>query len=272
MDVLRITITASIFALASCSTTKPLITNNLAAKPFTIIAPKNLIQDKTTFFEGIILKSFIKDKRISPKLEKYYSVEFAEQPQKKILVTSACNGERITSTNSKFQSCIHFDSRVIVEDNGETFNISLIPYQARSEQGRNALFFPISPPSIDLNNWYGWVAKHNIKFRDNIISKYSPESIKANFDRSFMRLDNRAAEEWLITKGDEGNRQFFDRYLMKLENEFSALVAAHFYPYKDGSMVELIIEGRSKNISLRTIDWITIINQIQSKLQNAVHS
>lgn len=243
----------------------PQITETVSAEPFVAVVPKNLINKEASLLKGLRLTPFKNKKDVGQPIETFYSVEFTENKEASQLETAVCRGDYHVSTQSTHSSCVYYDAKVSVSDLGESYKVSIEPFQVRTKKGKNAIFIPIKPPVVTMDMWYGWLSDHDVFVAHKAESKYSPESIKGNFDR---KLENYL---WGEGKKDAALRQYKTTYLMSLVGPLKAYVGASFYPYRDGTIVEFKVKGESKHEKgNKSVDWATGMNVALSTIDKTM--
>lgn len=250
--------------LASCAggaKIKPTATA-LSDKPFVLEVPKGLTGEES-LLKGVKIKDYKKFKR-GEGVRDFFSVKIIEHPKVSELTTEICRGEYFPSARSYNKSCVFYDAKVSITENTASYTIAIAPYKLRSEQGRNALFFPIDLPKAGINQWYNWVARQSIHFSYEATSKYPSESIKGNFDRSFQKYTS-------LGQKDAALKQFKDSYILPRVGDTHVSVGASFYPYREGSLVksEFVAEDFDRN-GKTVVDWVSVVNKAKSMVDGVV--
>jgi hypothetical protein len=177
------------------------------------------------------------------------------------LTTRVCQGEQYDD-GKREKSCVTYEARLTFEEAANQVRITLTPFKMVTQQGRNAIGVSEKLPRVDIADWYLFVTAQSVASRYKLTSKYGPESIKANFDRHLERhdFDDSAANAAL--------RQFKDTYLVDAHDGTTARVGASFYPYRDGTMVEIYIslagEGGKGDAARR--DWSASLSSLKAEL------
>ena len=259
----------SVWGMVACAKSKaPSETSISNASPLTITVPKDLEgSDKT--LKGIRFRSVDYTQQqgdILPGVHStantildFFSVGFSE-PAPGQLTTTMCRGEQYDDGH-RDKSCVAYDARVVITEEADQSRIIITPIKMRAEQGRNGIFLPINLPKFDLSDWYRYVSDQLITAKYKVTSKYGPESIKGNYDRSLPK------KQFSEGEADGALRQFKDAYLIDEKGEFKVIVRAAFYPYRDGSMVEFYLEGDSRDKkTITSVDWKAALASTKSKL------
>lgn len=252
-----------LLGLAGCAATSvaPPAESPLSGDPFTIIVPKDLNGSTNGILKGVRLGSFNNVWGQSP-IRSFFSVSFVESATE--LTTEICRGD-LHDHGSTFKSCVFYDSRITVSEEDNSFKITLTPYRVRVAQGRNPIFLPIGLPEVNLKKWYGWLSSQTVVTSHKATSQYGPESIKGNFDRKLQRYSRRELQ------ADAALKQFKDTYVFNIDNNSTAVVGTSIYPYKNGTLVEMYIEGRGDTVDGLTIrDWTTSLTSLKKNLDEVV--
>lgn len=256
-----------ILLLQACVQTAPPKTTAISGKEFKIIVPKGLERTESQAW-GINFMPFRNVIRRNSKgsIEEFYSVGYELASSTNQLVTKACKGDYFISTRSVYQSCIEYKIGHKVVDKGESLEITLTPKQKTTTPGKNLVFIPMPLPKVNETSLPGWLSSQRVQLRGQIISDFPSESIKGNFDRL---LENYS---W-GAKADAAHRQFRDSYAIKMNKDITVVISAGFYPYKNGSMIEYIIEGRSENNpDVNERNWKAILEKVIQRLESVAQS
>jgi hypothetical protein len=230
----------------------------ISATPFTIVVPKD-IEGSAANLKGVQLSPF---QNRSGQLE-FFSVQY-EQKQSNELTTSVCRGDA-HNTGRKYQSCVHIDSQVSIQEHADSYEIIVNPIKSRSEQGRSAIMLPIALPDVDVNKWYAWTSNQTVAYKGKTTASFSPESIKGNFDRKLKR------HSWGNSQADGALRQFKDTYIINLGDGMRAVVGAAFFPYRDGTMIEYYIKGEAGTQNgVTSRDWNKAISLARAEIDKVI--
>jgi hypothetical protein len=250
--------------LVSCAggaITKPTETA-VSDKPFVIEVPKGLTGEES-LLKGVKINNYKRFKGKAPVLD-FFSVNMIEHPDTSELTTEICRGDYYSSTRDYDKSCIFYDAKVSITEKTSSYTIVITTYKLRTKQGKNSLFFPIDLPKTGINRWYDWIARQTIEFSDKVTSRYPSVSIKGNFDRKFDKYP-------LTKKSDADLKQFKDAYVLPTDGDTYVYVAAAFYPYREGSLVELEYRASDYNRNGGTsADWVSIVKKAKSAVKRVV--
>jgi hypothetical protein len=251
----------------ACATASLPAETALSAAPVTLRVPRDL-EGGQEAWRGVHLEAIDRTQEqedLLPGLHStnnpirdFFSVSFTRVAGD--LVTRICRGEQY-SDGARKGSCVFYDAHVELLEEPDAFRFTITPWRKRTEQGRNAIFVPIDLPKVELGDWYRYVTHQSAATHHKITSKFGPESIKGNFDRRLSRHDFGEAE------ANGALRQFKDTYLFERKDGSSARVGAAFYPYRDGSLVELYILGSTPGEpSASSRDWSALMSAVKSEL------
>jgi hypothetical protein len=237
----------------------PMQLTNMEA--FTIIVPKNVNNTNTW---NVKFNSFQRKLRGStPEIPKHFRATHTEVGENEIKF-DFCNTETFSNT-SVYKSCVTYTSDVVTKDLGENTEITIQP-KLRTET-KGGLLIPISIPNIDHDYFYGYLSRHSITTNGKITSEFPSESIKGNFDRMASRYS------WKSGKADAAHRQFQDTYVIKTSSGVEGRVSMGFYPYREGSIVQYVVDGTSKtNNAARKVDWSKAMKEISKTIEQIVNS
>jgi len=191
-------------------------------------------------------------------IQDFFSVSFV--PGSGTLETRVCRGEQ-HADGHRYRSCVSFDARVAVADEPAQSRVVITPFRMRTEQGRNAIFIPIALPRVTLADWYRYITDQSVACRHKITSRFGPESIKGNYDRGLPHPE--------VTERDANSalRQFKDAYVIEGGAGTSLRVGMAFYPYRDGSLVDMYLVGRAAGRpTAAPIDWTDALTSGKSRL------
>lgn len=254
----------ALLGLAGCASlaVAPPSEIRLNEQPFTITVPKSL-NSSNSLLKGVNLGSFTNTGGKRP-IRKFYSMSFKEDKNNSELVTEACKGD-LHDNGLRYQSCIYFDSKVLVTDAGDSYKIEIKPYRKRLVQGKNAVFLPIALPVADVNKWNEWISKQTVSVNSEYSSKYSSESIKGNFDRNLSKYT------WRSGESDAASKQFKDTYALSIDDA-NVKIGVSIFPYKNGSIAKTRIMAKYTNLKKESsIDWQTILKNVNNKLDDVVN-
>lgn len=259
----------ALLGLAGCASlaVAPPSEVSLNEAPFTITVPKTLNRSDS-LLKGVELGylrklGYLRNNVESP-VRTIYQVSFKEDKNNSELVTEACEGH-LHYDGSIDQSCIYFDSKVLVTDAGDSYKIEIKPYRKRLVQGKDAMFLPIKLPVANVNKWREWISNQTVSVNSEYSSKYSTESIKGNFDRNLSK------HTWKSGESDAASKQFEDTYALSIDDA-NVEIGVSIFPYQNGSLVKTRIKANATNFKeVSSIDWQTILNNVNDKLDNVVN-
>lgn len=230
-------------------------------EPFTIIVPKNA--DSTDTW-NVKFDSYRRELRGSTAdIRNYFVAEHTLVGQNE-LKSDFCNEERFAS-GSVYQSCVTYTSDVVTKDLGENTEVTIQP-KLRTEK-KEGLLIAISIPNFKHENLYGYLSSHSITTNGKITSEFPSESIKGNFDRLASKYS------WKSGTADSAHRQFKDTYIIKTSSGIQGRVSAGFYPYREGSLVQYVLDGMSQaDNATRKVDWSEAMKEINKTLEIIVNS
>ena len=119
---------------------------------------------------------------------------------------------------------------------------------------------PISTPSATEQGWYSYMSGHSAYYSNKLESEYPSESIKGNFDRLLSRN--------VVGSGrvNAATRQYRNLYKMNVDG-FEILISAEFFPYKNCSIVDYVVQGVSNpDSNTKFVDWTGVMKQIDARL------
>ena len=252
----------------ACATVSAPAESPLDGAPIVIRAPKDL-QHADDRWKGVHLESIDytrEQEDILPgvhstnnPIRDFFSVHFTDATPGE-LTTTVCRGEQHPDGH-RYRSCVFFDAHVVATEGPDDVRFVVTPWRRRTEQGRNAIFIPIDLPKATVADWYRYLSTQSVVSQHRITSKFSPESLKGNFDRRLPRQDERERE------ADAALRQFKDAYVIEEKDGTTTRVGAAFYPYRDGALVELVLLGRSRGGPTPTsLDWAATLAAVRAKL------
>lgn len=252
--------------LIGCGSTQPPpppqpLTN---MEPFKIIVPKDLNSTDTW---GINFNSHRRVRNGSTyEIGKHFVVGHQKVSQNE-MKTNFCNTETYSSTGRTHSSCVTVTSDVEINDLGDSSEIMISPKLKTNGPKGGTLIFTISHPDLKNEHLYSYFSSHKVSHSGKITSSFPSESIKGNFDRLAKKFS------WNAGQSDSAHRQFKDTYLIKTSNGIEGIVSAGFFPYRDGSIVQYVVEGVSKGKqSIREVDWNEAMKEIEEKIQKIVNS
>jgi hypothetical protein len=225
----------------------------LKADPVTVTVPK-LKEYETLFLRGI---SFANDSESSSGGKASFTVN--EQTSE--VITKVCQGHRNLNKNGKtVYSCLDYFSKIHFEDKGDRLKISLHPYKAIGTKAHDDFFIPHDAPRINVEDLRRLLARTNFSFRQEYESQYTPEAIKANFDRHLKGTVDQDTYN--------NTRQFANSYRLD-----GLVVRANFYPHKSGSAIQVMVDGKSTTATRGdNIDWATTIFDAKKRLATLVNN
>lgn len=254
------------FSGCALTTVAPPSESAISADAFEIIVPKNLIPINSSFLKGVKLNSFknLSKVKSNNEIKHFFSVDFKENIEESELKTEVCRGEIYSSGLIK-KSCIFYDAKVTIQEQDSIYKIIINPYKMSVLQGRNILFLPIKLPEASLNDWYGWLLNQTVSYEYKKTSHFPPESIKGNFDRNLKK------HIWKKGESDTGLRQFKDVYFLEFGQGSSMQIGASFFPYREGSLVELSLRGESGSVAgKKQQDWSDKINKAVALIDDTI--
>ena len=263
-------VVAIMLALVGCSslnleshfTVAPPSEVSLDEEPFTITVPKNL-SDGGSFLKGVRLRPF-KDVERSGSVRNFSSVSFTTDEDNSELITAACEGD-LHDNGSEYESCVYFDSKVLVEDTGNSYIIRIKPYRKRLVQGKSVILLPIELPRVNVANWRRWIAVQSVSISSEYTSEYSTESVKANFDRNLVKNNPNRVDE-----SNAASKQFSEIYSVGIDGA-RLKVGISIFPYQDGSLVEARVSAEHRVLhSVNSIDWFSVLTDLNGRLSDIV--
>lgn len=228
---------------------------------FTVILPNNVAYSDTW---NIDFRPFQNEKRgSSAEIRKHFKANYKKVNNSE-LESSFCNTETFSSTGSQYKSCVTYLSDVVTKDLGDATQVTIQP-KLRSEV-KGGLLIPISIPKVDNMAFYGYLSSQKVTIKNKITSEYPSEAIKGNFDR--MATSYKWGGE-----ADAAHRQFKDSYIIRTSTGIEGRISAGFYPYREGSIVQYVVDGLSSNNSAtRSVDWQQAMAEIQKRIEEIVNS
>lgn len=178
--------------------------------------------------------------------------------------TEVCKGSETVQTGAVYQSCVTYHASTSFVDKDDHSELTLIPENIVTNQGRSILFLPIALPKASEGEWFNLIADHSVWKSSKIDSEYPSDSIKGNFDRLLTRYSRRKAS------ANEYHRQYRNAYSMVVDG-IEVVISADFYPYKNGSLVDLVIEAKGNaKVAGQSIDWTVILEQVDDRIQAVI--
>src|SRR5689334_11002795 len=109
------------------------------------------------------------------------------------LVTEVCQGEQY-SNGTRDKSCVRYQASLAVEEKPEGYQLTITPRQVITQKGRNAIGVGLDLPKFDIGDWYQHILDERVKSHYRVVSKFSPEAVKASFDRHFKQAADTQGE------------------------------------------------------------------------------
>jgi|GEM_PF-1901178 len=243
-------IASSLIVLTGCKSTGKQANNitHLNLEPFKITLPKD-IDAKLASVSFFLEKKHL---RTTDASSEYFEQYQAKLPSPNQLALSGCFASYSRQTGMGYRSCekYHAIAKGITAESSNTLTIT--PSHLEREQGR-MLFIPIKFPNTTTDDYLHWLARHNVTSPKNEVkSKYSVEATRSNFER-------RLSKEWNALPTTHTTqqllKQYKDVYLVELSESMNAVIAAKFFPYRDGSIVNYQLVGISLPSNSKHVDW-----------------
>jgi hypothetical protein len=239
---------------SACTASKP-AEYPISGAPVTLLVPKDL-ENAGTPLKGVELQSTDMPLERHGEIEDFVSVSPELTPGQ--LTVTSCRGERHTS-GSTYKSCVFVDARVEAAEEADQWRIVITPIRRREEPVRNPLFIPIDLPAVDLSTWYAYMSHQSVSTHYKLESQYAPEALKANFDRLLKQLNE--------GHSDGALRQFKHVYAVDSETSAFTSVGAEFFPYHEGSLVELRVFAKLDGAEANAVDWTSHFKLAKDRLE-----
>ncbi|MCF2908318.1 hypothetical protein L1285_08280 [Pseudoalteromonas sp. DL2-H2.2] len=250
--------------LVGCKATPlppPQVLSNMES--FEVILPNDVVGNTKTW--NVNFRPFQNGSREQgSNIYNYFSVDYTANTQTSELDISACNGERYPN-GTDYKSCASYLADVTVTKKENHKILTITPKLKSLSRGGFLIFKPI--PKMTIDKLYGYLSRQEITFKGNITSKFNTESIKGNFDRLMTR------HSWRAGQADAAHRQFKDTYTLTLSTGEQVVISAGFYPYRDGSIVEYVVNSITQNDpSVRQVDWVKTSEEVKKHIEKVVNS
>jgi hypothetical protein len=235
----------------------------------TIVVPKDL-EHADTPLKGVAFEDVDRLMEQKPvigtftrnSIRDFFSVK-SSFPRPGTFVTQACQGEQYED-GKRYSSCVGYQARLEVAETPDGFRISITPVKMITQQGRNVLGVGLDLPRFDISDWYSYVMAQRVSGRHKVTSKFTPEAMKAAFDRHFKK---QAAE---TGTANAALRQFTDTYERPVADGTKASIVAAFSPYQDGAVAECEITLSSEPASApKALDWAAALATVRQDLEQA---
>lgn len=179
------------------------------------------------------------------------------------IVTSMCRIKAYSPTGTRYESCVRIDALVVVAETADARIVTLAPFRRRVEIGRDLIGIAVSPPEdAGIQRWYALIAAQSVEADFRFVSKYRVESLRGNFDRNLQPIADRA---W---RGKGAPGAYARSYRMDLASGARAIVDAAFYPYQDGSVVEIRVQASTPmDAASRLRDWKALLDGVKGRLE-----
>ena len=242
---------------------------------FSIVVPKD-ISETGSHIKGVKFFKFEKQTSNKKKLAMFSfmskgSKKFATGSHKfdaasSILKSSFCNVYQAKTSKNRYSSCEIYLSNVKIDELDDRYQVGITPYQLEKRQGRDPMFMSIDFLGIDTEKFLSSLANQSIYYSEEVTSDYPAASIKGDFDRTFKRVQFKSG-----ARISDELKKYKYIYSIDLDDNVNVIVAAAFYPYKNGSIAKILVKPtRKAEKGIRSIDWFKIKADISTLLRGAI--